>query len=230
MVEFLIPCRQASALKAYVAIPTTVPGPWPGVVVLHDVLGSTSDLRASTNRLADAGYIAVAPDLYSNGRTVPCIQATFRSLVAKHGATFDDIDATLGDAHSFLTEIFEREDTTDGDKVPLGVRILGLGKCYSLSNKWNQTIGAWMQSEIEAYSAIDSANDALGNTQLATTMALAKQRQGAMTAFARNAAALETTAMTEVRKLISVVEQGQQRLTIQDAPIPVGLPAPAFNS
>jgi carboxymethylenebutenolidase len=100
-----IPRSRSLGLRAYVATPTTGSGPWPGVVVLHDALGFTRDVRANTNRLADAGYIAVAPHLYSAGQTVSCIQATFRSLVANGGSTFDDIDAVR-------RWLIERDDCT----------------------------------------------------------------------------------------------------------------------
>lgn len=35
-----------------------------GIVVLHEIWGLTASVRAATTRLADAGYAAVAPDLY----------------------------------------------------------------------------------------------------------------------------------------------------------------------
>lgn len=67
--------------------------PWPAVVVLHDAFGVTQDARDITDRFATAGYLALAPDLFSRGGWVRCIRTVFRELVAARGRAFDDIDA-----------------------------------------------------------------------------------------------------------------------------------------
>jgi carboxymethylenebutenolidase len=80
------------SLAAYLSIPDG-PGPWPGIVVLHDILGQTTDSRRHTDHFAAHGYIALAPDLYSRGLKSFCIQATIRSMIARSGPAFADIEA-----------------------------------------------------------------------------------------------------------------------------------------
>jgi carboxymethylenebutenolidase len=87
-----IPGGGSDRLTGHLAVPTG-DGPWPGVVVLHEVLGLNDDIRRRTDRLAEAGYLAVAPDLYSAGGALRCLVATFRALGAGAGAAFDDIEA-----------------------------------------------------------------------------------------------------------------------------------------
>ncbi len=80
------------SLAAYLSLPEGT-GPWPGIVVLHDILGQTTDSRRHTDLFAAHGYIALAPDLYSRGLKPICIQATIRSMIARSGPAFDDIEA-----------------------------------------------------------------------------------------------------------------------------------------
>jgi carboxymethylenebutenolidase len=81
------------AMPGYLAVPAG-DGPWPGVVVLSDVLGMTRDLRDQADWLAGAGYLAVAPDLFFRGGKVRCLRTIFRDALRGQGQTFDDIDAT----------------------------------------------------------------------------------------------------------------------------------------
>jgi carboxymethylenebutenolidase len=85
--------------RGYLAVPDPAvsgPPPWPGVVVLHDITGLSGDLRSITDRFAAAGYLALAPDLYSRGGAVRCVRAVFAALRAGHGQAFADIEAARG--------------------------------------------------------------------------------------------------------------------------------------
>ncbi|MBU6230361.1 MAG: dienelactone hydrolase family protein [Cyanobacteria bacterium REEB459] len=50
-------------IPAYLAAPTA-PGPFPGVVVIQEVFGVNAHIQSVCQRLAAAGYIAIAPHLY----------------------------------------------------------------------------------------------------------------------------------------------------------------------
>lgn len=80
-------------MPAYVAAPHGA-GPWPGVVVISDVMGMTADLRRQADWLASAGYLAVAPDLFFRGGRVSCLLTIFRDAARGSGRTFDDIEAS----------------------------------------------------------------------------------------------------------------------------------------
>ena len=83
----------APQLRAHLAVPPVGEGPWPGVVVVHEVFGLTDDVRQHADRLAAAGYLALAPDLFSAGGAVRCLRATFRALSRGEGPAFGDLEA-----------------------------------------------------------------------------------------------------------------------------------------
>jgi carboxymethylenebutenolidase len=78
-------------LRAYLAVPRGA-GPWPGVVVVMDALGLSDDIKDQADRLAAAGYLAFAPDLYS-GRGPKCVIATLQASRSGSGEAYEDIEA-----------------------------------------------------------------------------------------------------------------------------------------
>ncbi|MGK5115486.1 dienelactone hydrolase family protein [Geodermatophilus sp. CPCC 205506] len=94
MPETTIPgATSAPELRAHLAVPPVGDGPWPGVVVVHEAFGLTDDVRAHADRLAAAGYLAVAPDLFTAGGAVRCLKRTFGDLFRQEGAAFGDFEA-----------------------------------------------------------------------------------------------------------------------------------------
>ncbi len=67
-------------------------GPWPGVVVIHDVVGMSRDLKNQADWLASNGYLTVAPDLFYWGKKLTCLRTIFHDAITRQGKTFDDIE------------------------------------------------------------------------------------------------------------------------------------------
>lgn len=85
MPEITFPARVE--VGGYLAVPEGA-GPWPGVVVLPEFFGLNDDIRVQADRLAGAGYLAVAPAIYS----LRCTRQAFRDLHARRGTTFKAIE------------------------------------------------------------------------------------------------------------------------------------------
>lgn len=80
-------------LRGYHVTPAGDDGPWPGVVVLHEAFGLTEDIRRQAQRFAEAGYVALAPDLYTEGPRLRCVRKAFRDLLSRRGSTWEAIEA-----------------------------------------------------------------------------------------------------------------------------------------
>ena len=120
MTDMAIPTAN-DPIQAYVCEPSG-PGPWPGVVVIHDVLGMSHDLRRQADWLAGAGYLAAAPDLYHGGRKLTCMISTMRDARARRGRTFDYIETV----RTWLTA---RSDCTG--------RIGLIGYCWAADSRYS---------------------------------------------------------------------------------------------
>ena len=92
-------------LRGVIAVPEG-PGPWPAVVMVHEVFGIDDAMRAQLTRLASAGYVVLMPDLFSRGGARKCLTATFKALTNGTGQAFIDVE----DAKANL---LARPDTTD---------------------------------------------------------------------------------------------------------------------
>jgi carboxymethylenebutenolidase len=106
----------------YLAEPTS--GAGPGVLVLHAWWGLNDTMRAVCDRLANAGFVAFAPDLYHGqvADTIPGAEALGSALDANH----EQAKAEIADAVAFLAERADRPDR--------GLAVIGfsLGAYYAL--------------------------------------------------------------------------------------------------
>lgn len=68
-------------------------GPWPAVVVVHEAFGIEAEMRKQIVHLASLGYLAVMPDLYSDGGARKCLVATMKAMRSGTGRAYLDIEA-----------------------------------------------------------------------------------------------------------------------------------------
>jgi carboxymethylenebutenolidase len=93
MIESIrIPVTDTQTHEGALALPDEGDPPFPGVVVIHDIYGFSADLQRHCQRFADAGYAAIAPDLYQ-GRRPGCVVKTMTSMATGKGFAYEVIDA-----------------------------------------------------------------------------------------------------------------------------------------
>ncbi len=94
----------------YESLPSSVPAP--GVLVLHELFGLNDDIRRITDRFADLGYVAVAPDLLDGGR-ISCVARAVAQIQRGAGSIIDTADG-------HLRSLADREDVIDGRVAVVG--------------------------------------------------------------------------------------------------------------
>ena len=91
-------------LQAYTARPATADGPRPGIILFQEAFGVNAHIRAVADRLAAAGYVVVAPELFH--RTAEPGQEfsyDFASVAAHFQAiTVEGLTADMQAAHAWL--------------------------------------------------------------------------------------------------------------------------------
>ncbi|WLQ07200.1 dienelactone hydrolase family protein [Arthrobacter oryzae] len=98
-------------LRGYLAEPEGT-GPFPAVLMIHEAFGLNDISRRQADRLAAAGYLALAVDLFSDGGPRRCLVSTMRSLLSGTGKAFAD----LATAHAWL----EQSGRTNGKVGVIG--------------------------------------------------------------------------------------------------------------
>jgi carboxymethylenebutenolidase len=112
-------------LNGVIAVPEGT-GPWPAVVMVHEVFGIDEAMRAQITRLSSAGYVVLMPNLFSRGGARKCLTATFKALTAGEGQAFDDVE-------SAKLMLAARSDTTN--KVGVIGFCMGGGFALLLANR-----------------------------------------------------------------------------------------------
>jgi carboxymethylenebutenolidase len=88
-------------LEGYIARPEG-DGPFPGIVVIHEIYGLNENMKDITRRFADQGYVALAVDLFAGRNRAICMFRVMTGLLLTplHNSGIHDLKAAL----SFLSE------------------------------------------------------------------------------------------------------------------------------
>jgi carboxymethylenebutenolidase len=98
-------------MESYIALPEGK-GPFPGLLIIHEIFGLTENIRDITRRFAEEGYFALAVDLFSNRNRTLCMMQTFYGLMFRplDNPMLTDLQASM----SFLRQQPEVDTTRTG--------------------------------------------------------------------------------------------------------------------
>jgi carboxymethylenebutenolidase len=133
--------------RTSVFTPTDGSGPWPGVIFFMDGLGIRPVLATMAQRLADAGYVVLLPDLfYRAGEYEPLDPtAVFTSEEGRAALgplmASTDTQRAARDAEAFLDFLLARDDVS-GTRIGTTGYCMGGGVSLTVAGTWPERIAA----------------------------------------------------------------------------------------
>ncbi len=86
-------------------------GPFPGMIVIHEIFGLNDNIRQITEQFAEQGYAALAVDLFSNRNRAICMMQIF------YGMMFRPLDnSMLADLNSAFN-VLKQVQGVDADRI-----------------------------------------------------------------------------------------------------------------
>jgi carboxymethylenebutenolidase len=88
--------NQQGEMESFFAHPQGA-GPFPGLIVIHEIFGLNDNIREITGRFAGEGYAALAVDLFANRSKAYCMLQAFYGLLFKplNNPLLADLQSTL---------------------------------------------------------------------------------------------------------------------------------------
>jgi carboxymethylenebutenolidase len=151
------------AFDAHLELPAG--GRGPGMLLIHEIFGVNDYIRASARRLAELGYVVLAPDLF--WRTQPGLELRHDEAGVQAGrAALAELDfaAAVGDAIAALATLRSLPEVTGG-------RAGVIGFCFGGTVAYEVAVNADPDAAVVYYgSAIPAALDRAGAIVCPTIM------------------------------------------------------------
>jgi len=99
-------------------------GPFPGIIVIHEIFGLNDHIRDVANQFAGEGYAALAVDLFSNRNRMVCM------LQIMHGMMIRPLNNSMLDDLKSSVVFLQKQTNVDPDRI--GAVGFCLGGTYAL--------------------------------------------------------------------------------------------------
>jgi carboxymethylenebutenolidase len=140
--------------QAYVVRPT-LPGFYPGIVVIHEWWGLNDQIKGVADRFAEQGFVAIAPDLYRGkiGTDAGLAHELMRGLNENYA-----VDVIEGAAMALRADDARRTRRSPGDKMPIATIGFCMGGRVSLATALQQKD---IQAAVMFYGSVETEAKAL---------------------------------------------------------------------
>ena len=89
--------REAGVMESFLARPQGA-GPFPGLIVIHEIYGLNDNIREIAGRFAGEGYAALAVDLFANRSRAYCMMQAFHGMLFRplNNPLLADLQSAVG--------------------------------------------------------------------------------------------------------------------------------------
>lgn len=140
MIDF---ATEGAIASGYLAMPDAAEPDAPGVVVLHAWWGLTEPFRQACDRLAAAGFVALAPDLYRGKSTASIEEADTLS-----SALFGEFDRVRGDIVGAMSYLRQDGQPSSADAAAMGKKLALMG--FSMGAAYALDMSVYRPEEVAA--------------------------------------------------------------------------------
>lgn len=110
-------------MEAYLSLPEGE-GPFPGIIVIHEIFGLNENIRQIARRFSLEGYAALAVDLFSTDSRLACLLRIFHGMILRPLA-----NGVVGDLQAAVRFLKQWPEV---DSVRVGVIGFCMGGSYAL--------------------------------------------------------------------------------------------------
>jgi carboxymethylenebutenolidase len=192
-------------MPAYRAMPDGK-GPWPMIVIVHEIFGVHEHIKDLCRRFAKAGYVAMAPELYARQGDVSKLTSIddIRKVVEKvpDDQVMADLDATVAWA--------KKNAKLDGDRVGI------TGFCWGGRIVWLYAARSAVKAGVAWYGRLSNATNAL-QTKSAMDVA-AKLKAPVLGLYGGQDAGIPVAHVEMMRRELASSKHASEIVVYPDAP------------
>jgi len=99
-------------------------GPFPGVIVIHEIFGLNDNIREIAGQFAKQGYTALGVDLFSNRNRMVCMMQIVHGMLMRplHNSMLDDLKSAIA--------VLQKQPNVDANRI--GAVGFCMGGAYAL--------------------------------------------------------------------------------------------------